>query len=172
MPIENICITSNNQISDTTSAIIFVSVYLDHNWSQLVLIAKTVPPSVSRIVKTKSFFDFKSLVVESKSIHRFLGPNPQANINNSWKFYSFYRSQRMVFLNCCSQQSYIPTSTRKYMFHAYSVTAYCFCLFSHSNKYPIRGLYISILLLTHRGVLSGSFHLTVRLVRSIRLYGE
>ena len=40
-----------------------------------------------------------------------------------------------------------------------------FLVFSLSHTYPTRGISISVLLLTHRGVLSGSFHSTVRLVR-------
>jgi hypothetical protein len=79
-------------------------------------------------------------------------PNPRANINKGQPFYSSHRYQRMVFLNCCSHPSYIPTSSSKYTVDANSETAYVFVFLSRISI-PLGDSFSShcVLLLTHRG---------------------
>jgi hypothetical protein len=113
------------------------------------------PPSWKR---SHRFSHFKSLQVERFTYHGTVQKHAM-DIDNLWTFYSNTKFQRMVFIHCCSLCMYIHQSLRKYtVFFPLLLLLSCQWQpsFSLSYTYPIREINVSVSLLTHQRVLSGS----------------
>ena len=151
MSIENICkkICQNKAITNTIALTII---------SRLDSTCDCSSVGVMKCENEVIVFHFKSLQVERFTYHG-TAQKHAMNVDNLWICYSNTRFQRMVFIYCCSPCMYIHPSLRKYTFFSFPAVVVVLSIqpfFSLSYTYPIRGINVSVSLLTHRGVLSGS----------------